>query len=77
MTAPTVTLSVTDRHILKGMTLEKSMAVQAGRLMWCHGRKILGYGNVLDLPRVMLIPKGTDTVCLSAADYDDVKGWLG
>lgn len=45
--------------------------------MWCQGRKILGYATIAELPRVMKIPRGTDTLALSAADYDDVRRWLG
>lgn len=44
-------LSVTDRCMLKALTLEQAQAVQPGRVMWCRGRKILGYGNVEDCPR--------------------------
>jgi hypothetical protein len=77
MSAPSTTLGVTDRYTLKEFTLERSAGVIGGRLMWCRGRKIVGYGNVVDLPKIFAIPKGADTIVLSAADFDDVKAWLG
>jgi hypothetical protein len=77
MTAPATALSVTQRHRLLDLKWEKSQAVPPGRVMLCRGRKVLGYCGVLDLPRVHLIAAKADTVCLAAADFDDVKGWLG
>jgi hypothetical protein len=74
---PTGTLSVTDRYRLKELMLEHSAAVTPGRLLWCRGRKVLGYSNVDDLSNVFLIPKGANTIVLSFADFDDVKAWLG
>lgn len=74
---PAVTLGSTDRYILKELILEKSFAVTPGRVMFCRNRRILGYGDVGQLHRVMLFPKGTNTICLSAEDFEDVKGWIG
>lgn len=73
---PAAVLSVTDRYRLKEMTLERSGAMPPGRVMWCNGRKVLGYGNVADLPKVFEIPRGANTLCLSMEDYDDVREWL-
>lgn len=78
MGAPTAKLSVTQRHLLKDMTLQQSMVVPAGRLMFCRGRKILGYGNLSDLEspkRLELM--GVNVVCVSRADFNDVKAWIG
>jgi hypothetical protein len=74
---PDVALSITDRYRLKELTLEQSGTVPAGRVMWCRDRKVLGFGNVSDLPRIFGIPKGANRICLSAADFADVKEWLG
>ncbi len=77
MSAPSAKLTVTQRYALKDMSFERSGAVPAGRVMFCKGRKILGYGDVTDLERVKtLTDRGVTTVCLSATDYDDVKRWL-
>jgi len=77
MTAPAVKkLSVTDRYKLKELDWQQSQVVQPGRVMWCRGRKVLGYSDVKDLHRVMLIPSKADTACLSRADYADVMVWL-
>lgn len=72
---PTATLSVTDRYKLKELQLERSGAVTPGRVMWCKGRKVLGYGDVTAI-NAMTIPKGATHLAVSAVDYDDVKGWL-
>ncbi len=70
-------ISITGRYRLKELTLERSQAVTPGRVMWCQGRKVMGYGDVADLANVLKIPKGANTVCVSAADFEDIKGWLG
>jgi len=77
MTAPTVTLSVTDRYRLKDLDWQESQIVQAGKVMFCRGRQVLGYAKVADLGRVSALPTGADTACVSAADYDDVRRWIG
>lgn len=78
MTAPTATLSITDRYKLKELKLEQSATVTPGRVMICQGRKIIGFTDVEALPRfAVLIPKDATGLCLSPDDYDDVKGWLG
>lgn len=76
MTAPAAKLSITDRYKLKELDWQRSQVVQPGKVMWCRGRKVLGYGKVEDLSRVTLIPSKADTVCLSAVDYADVMVWL-
>jgi len=77
MTGALPRLSVTDRYRLKGLILEQSQIVPAGKLWWCRGRKIIQHGTIGDLARVALIPKEADTLCVSAADYPAVKGWIG
>ena len=78
MTAPTAQLTVTQRQRLKDLTWEKSNAVPPGRAMLCKGRKVVGYCNVTDLANsTVAIAAQANTVCLSAADYSDVKRWLG
>lgn len=77
MTAPRTTLTVTDRYKLKELSWQQSDIVQLGRVMWCQGRKVLGFGKVEELSRVTLIPPGADTACLAPSDYADVQRWLG
>jgi hypothetical protein len=36
---------------------------------------VLGYGDVSRLGDFLYIPKNTDTLCVSAADYDDLREW--
>jgi hypothetical protein len=74
---PAVNLSITDRYKLKELTLTKSMAVTAGRVMYCRGRKILGYADVADLAQIFGIPRGTTEICVSSADFADIKEWIG
>ena len=74
---PAVALGVTDRYRLKELTLQQAGTVTPGRVMFCRGRKIIGYGDVGRLGEFTYVPKGTDTICLSAADYSDVKEWIG
>jgi hypothetical protein len=77
MTAPTVTLSVTDRCRLKDLEWQQSQIVQPGKVMFCKGRKVMGYTKVTDLARLSAIPTGADVACVSAADFEDVRRWLG
>ena len=74
---PAASLSVTDRYKLKEMTLTRSMAAPAGRVMFCKGRKIVSYADVVDLARIFNIPKGTTEICVSTIDYTDIKEWIG
>jgi hypothetical protein len=74
---PAGTLSVTDRYRLKELELQMTGTVPPGRVMWCRGRQVLGYNDVSQLGNVFAIPKGADTLCVSGADFDDVKAWLG
>jgi hypothetical protein len=77
MTAPTATLTITQRHRLKDLKWEESMAVPPGRVMLCKGRRVVGYCNVADLGNSLSIAERANTVCLSPADAKDVKAWLG
>jgi hypothetical protein len=74
---PAAALSITDRYRLKELTLTLSMAVPAGRVMFCQGRKILTYADVIDLAQIFSIPRGATEICVSAADYADIKNWIG
>ena len=74
---PAVNLSVTDRYRLKELILTKSMAVPAGRVMFCRGRKILNFADVAVLANIFQIPKGATEICVSAADHADIKEWIG
>jgi hypothetical protein len=74
---PARTLSITDRYRLKELEFEQSQVPTPGRVMFCRGRSILGYGDVVHLGEFLYVPKRTDTICLSAADYADVKVWIG
>lgn len=76
MTAPATKLSVTARHRLKDLIFEKSGAVPPGRVMLCKGRQVVGFCDVGDLGKTLLIAERANTVCLSSADFDDVKAWL-
>jgi hypothetical protein len=76
MTAPATKLSVTQRYRLRDLIFEKSAAVTPGRVMLCKGRKIVGFCNVADLANASAIAGRCNTLCLSVADYDDVREWL-
>lgn len=62
---------------LRFMKLESSMVPQPGRVMFCRGRKIIGYGDVGKLGDRGTIPDQADTICISAADFEDVRSWRG
>jgi hypothetical protein len=74
---PATTLTVTDRYKLKEFALRQLMTVPAGRVMFCRGRKILGYADVTDLAKIFGIPRGTTEICVSSADYADIREWIG
>jgi hypothetical protein len=65
-----------DQTALRLLTIELSQVPQPGRLMFCRGRRVLQYGDVSKLADYRYIPPGADILCLSAADYDDVKEWM-
>lgn len=62
-------LQPTTRYRLRAMTLEISGVVPDGKVMWCRGRKVLGYGAVGELNKPHRIPDSADTACFSAKDY--------
>lgn len=68
---------VPDQFRLRSLKLEASMVPQPGRVMFCRGRKIIGYGDVGKLGDRGVIPDQADTVCISTADFDDVRSWRG
>lgn len=65
-----------DRLRFRELALLQVGTVPAGRVMWCHGRKVLGYADVAKLGNIFAIPKGADTLCVSASDFSDLKEWL-
>jgi hypothetical protein len=69
-------LSNTDRWKLKELTLEQSSILPAGKIMYCRGRKILGYASFETIGNVFAIPQRADTLAVSSADYEQIKGWL-
>ena len=77
MTTPTATLSVTNRYRLKDLDWQESEIVPPGKVMFCKGRKVMGYAKVQELGRFSAIPTGADVACVAAADFEDVKRWLG
>jgi hypothetical protein len=70
-------ISVTDRCRLKELELQQVSTVPAGRVMWCRDRKVMGFADIAGLANVFTIPKGANTICVSPADFADVKEWLG
>ena len=74
---PTAIISVTDRYRLKELALQSTATVTPGRVMFCRDRKVLGYADVAELANVFKIPKGANTLCVSTADYPDIREWLG
>jgi hypothetical protein len=49
----------------------------AGRVIFCKGRSVLGYGDVEKLGDFLAIPKQADTVCVAHDDWSDLKNWMG
>jgi hypothetical protein len=76
MTAAAAKLSITLRQKLLDLTWERSMAVTPGRVMLCKGRHIVGYCSVTDLANASSIAARCNTLCISNADFDDLKAWL-
>lgn len=74
---PAVPFTKADQNFFRSLKLEQSNVPGRGRVMFCRGRTILGYGDVSKLGDFLYIPKRTDTVCVSNADWPDVKGWMG
>lgn len=74
---PATPFAKADQLRMRTLTFEQSQVPPPGRAMFCRGRRILGHGDVGKLGEFLYIPKDADTVCLSAADYNDVKEWLG
>jgi hypothetical protein len=76
MTAPNIKLTLTQRERFKLLAFEESQTVTPGRVMLCKGRRIVGYCNIDDLANTRTIEAKATTVCLSPADFADVKRWL-
>jgi len=66
-----------DQMRLRQLKLEQSQVPTPGRLMFCRGRHVVGYGDIDKLGSFRSIPDRADTICVSAADFEDVKGWIG
>lgn len=74
---PAIAFAKADQQRMRSLNWEQSQIPPAGRVMFRRGRGIIGYCDVAKLGDFMAIPKNADTVCLSAADFADVKEWLG
>jgi hypothetical protein len=74
---PTVPFTKADQTRMRSLSFEQSPVPTPGRVMFCRGRSILGYGDIDKLGDFLYIPKLADTVCVSATDYPDVREWLG
>jgi hypothetical protein len=74
---PAVDFYKADQTRLRSLKLERSQVPAPGRVMFCRGRKVLGHGDVARLADFYHIPKNADTLCLSPADFDDVREWIG
>jgi hypothetical protein len=76
MAAPALKLTITQRSRLSALAFEERQVVIPGRVMLCKGRRIVGYCNLDDLVNTKTIEAQATTVCLSPADFNDVKRWL-
>lgn len=65
-----------DRQRWRELELQRTGTVTPGRVMFCRGRKVLGYADVATLGNIFMIPKGADTLCVALEDADDIKEWL-
>jgi hypothetical protein len=74
---PATPFTKADQTRLRSLKLEQSGTATPGRVIFCRGRSVLGYGDVSKLGDFLYIPKSADTVCVSGADWSDVKGWMG
>lgn len=74
---PAIPFAKADQTRFRSLQLHQSQVPVPGRVMFCRGRAVLGYGDVEKLGDFLYIPKYTDTVCVSAADWPDIKGWMG
>jgi hypothetical protein len=74
---PAVPFAKADQQLLRSLTFRESLVPPPGRVMFWHGHKLLGHGDVAKLGDFMAIPKHADIVSVSAADYPDVREWLG
>ena len=70
-------LSVTDRARLKALKLEQSQVLPAGKVWFCQGRSIVTRSNLSLMSVAVVVPGRADTLCVAAADYEAVKGWIG
>lgn len=73
---PTTPFAKADQMRLRQLKLERSQMPPPGRVMFWHGRKLLGHGDVATLGDFLAVPKQADTVCVSEIDYPEVKEWI-
>ena len=74
---PATPFAKADQARMRDLKFEQSQIPAPGRVMFCRGRRVLGHGDLGKLGDFLYVPKQADTVCVSAADFDDVKEWLG
>lgn len=76
MTAIAARTPVSLRHRLAaaGIEITQAQVVQSGRVMWCHGRRVISYGDLANLASLSVYPRGADTACLSPQDYARISG---
>lgn len=73
MTLPA--LSTTNRYALKALKLEASQVLHEGMAWLCQGKAIV---RTMPLSRVTFpLPKGVNTLCVSASDLETVRTWIG
>lgn len=75
MTAPAITLTITQRERIKTLAIEERQVVTPGRVMLMKGRKIVGFLDLDQLGQYGLEHR-CNAIGLSPADYGDVKQWL-
>lgn len=68
------TVSLRHRLLAAGIEILPAQVVQPGRVMWCRGRKTIGFCNLADLKGFVRFPSDADTACLSPIDYERISG---
>jgi len=76
MTAPAIKLTVTQKQRLQIPTLEERQVVTPGRVMLVKHNRVVGYCDLDQLAETKTIEAKATTICLSPADFADVKRWL-
>lgn len=68
---PKVSLRI--RLAAANIEIMPAMVVQDGRVMWCHGRRVICFGDLANLATLAVYPRGADTACLSPSDYERIS----